>query len=252
MKQSSSFSYWGKSESEIPQYLLLTEIPGVWYHLLHILSGTGILTNNRGNQKVGAGHLLILQASDKFILESTGSPIKYTYFLVEGECTSLPHSVILEKPPQNLNETLTLLEKHTPSTAPGSGSDLLNEFFARLSESVSPQHPVCASYWNGINKLKGILDTRYMETLHLDDFAQELYINKFKLVKEFKKQYGIPPIEYLLNRRINEACRLLRDTGMKVVDIGCRVGIRNPTYLSRVFKSQVGCTPLAYRHRFIG
>ncbi|WP_410901698.1 helix-turn-helix transcriptional regulator [Ruthenibacterium lactatiformans] len=45
-------------------------------------------------------------------------------------------------------------------------------------------------------------------------------------------------IEYLVNRRINKAMELLRQTDMSVIDIGQAVGFRDSTHFSRTCRGR--------------
>jgi AraC-like DNA-binding protein len=48
--------------------------------------------------------------------------------------------------------------------------------------------------------------------------------------------------------RLEEAARLLRQTGLPVQDVADQVGYRSPTAFIRAFGRQYGCPPLRYRH----
>jgi AraC-like DNA-binding protein len=49
--------------------------------------------------------------------------------------------------------------------------------------------------------------------------------------------------------RMEQACRLLRDTALSVQEIGERVGYQEPLNFSRSFKRSVGLSPTEYRKR---
>ncbi len=95
--------------------------------------------------------------------------------------------------------------------------------------------------------MKQILDTRYYELLTLDILASELHMNKFKLAKEFKSYYGIAPIEYLIDKRIDVAKVLLVSSQKTVTQVGMDVSMENTPYFISLFKKRVGQTPLLYR-----
>ena len=49
--------------------------------------------------------------------------------------------------------------------------------------------------------------------------------------------------------RMQEACRLLAQSGLSVEEIGRRVGIFDPSYFWRSFRRETGYSPSAYRRR---
>ena len=65
----------------------------------------------------------------------------------------------------------------------------------------------------------------------------------------FKKQMGITCIEYLTQKRIERARKLLERTEMKHQAIAQAVGYASVYYFSLQFKKQTGETPGQYRKR---
>jgi AraC family L-rhamnose operon regulatory protein RhaS len=64
----------------------------------------------------------------------------------------------------------------------------------------------------------------------------------------FKEVTGATPGDYLLRRRLDEACRLLKGgEGLSVEAIGQRVGFSHGNYFARVFRRAFGATPGAWR-----
>ena len=95
-----------------------------------------------------------------------------------------------------------------------------------------------------------ILDTRFAEPLAIAEIAKELSINVDYLRQLFVEWVGEPPIRYLIRKRLEAACDLLRLNQEKTAAIAARVGIPNPYYFSRLFRQRLGCTPSQYRNRF--
>ncbi|RRJ64549.1 AraC family transcriptional regulator [Paenibacillus oralis] len=91
------------------------------------------------------------------------------------------------------------------------------------------------------------VDGHYSQPVKLDDIAEALHLSKFHLSRLFQRETGSSLLQYLTARRIKTACRLLQTTSLSVEQIGERVGIPNPSYFIRLFKKEVGTTPLKYR-----
>lgn len=64
--------------------------------------------------------------------------------------------------------------------------------------------------------------------------------------RTFKKVMGQTIFRYLTHIRIDHAKMLIRNTSMKMGEVGRRVGFPDEYYFSRVFKKTVGVSPGAY------
>ncbi|WP_052714204.1 AraC family transcriptional regulator [Paenibacillus dauci] len=95
--------------------------------------------------------------------------------------------------------------------------------------------------------LQQFLENHYTDPITLDDLAQKYNTNKFQLSRDFKQYIGLPPIEYLINIRINAAKNMLRYSNKSIQQIASAVGIYNVSHFINLFKARVDCTPLAYR-----
>ena len=58
---------------------------------------------------------------------------------------------------------------------------------------------------------------------------------------------GIPPLKYLIKKRISLAKKLLAETDEPIGDVAKACGYVDVAYFCRVFKNVEGVTPLAYR-----
>lgn len=96
-------------------------------------------------------------------------------------------------------------------------------------------------------KIKNYIDSHYSQNITLDYLSDLSYMNKFHLVHTFTKQIGISPINYVINKRIQEAKNLLATTNYSIRDISSIVGFSNSSYFSQMFKRISGITPKNYR-----
>ncbi|MBX7298985.1 AraC family transcriptional regulator [Clostridium chauvoei] len=96
-------------------------------------------------------------------------------------------------------------------------------------------------------KIKNYIDSHYSENITLDILSDMSYMNKFHLVHTFTKQIGISPINYVINKRIEESKNLLTTTSYSIRDIASIVGFSNSSYFSQAFKKVTGTSPKGYR-----
>jgi AraC-like DNA-binding protein len=67
---------------------------------------------------------------------------------------------------------------------------------------------------------------------------------------EFRKSFGVSPIEYVLRFRMQQALYFLRDLNLPISEVAHRVGLCDPFYFSKQFKKRCGVSPLTYRKKF--
>ncbi|WP_234940049.1 helix-turn-helix transcriptional regulator [Mycolicibacterium nivoides] len=63
----------------------------------------------------------------------------------------------------------------------------------------------------------------------------------------FTATFGTTPYQFVLDRRIHRAKKLLATTAMSITDIGMNVGFSTPSHFATTFKNRVGMSPSAYR-----
>lgn len=84
------------------------------------------------------------------------------------------------------------------------------------------------------------------EKISLEELADHSGLSPYHFLREFRKQYGMPPHTYQLQQRINEAKRLLAN-GTPIADAALQVGFADQNHFTRKFKTLVGTTPRQYQ-----
>ncbi len=100
-----------------------------------------------------------------------------------------------------------------------------------------------------IGEICEYIKNNYHEDITLSYFAKKFYLNSSYLGSIFKKKMSVSFSEYLRNRRIEEAKKLLRNTDLKVFEIAMKVGFNDAGYFSKRFEDTVGMTPNEYRRK---
>ena len=93
--------------------------------------------------------------------------------------------------------------------------------------------------------------TQKYKSVTLNEAAEFLSVSKNHFCKIFKREFGIPFLEYLNNLRIQNACHLLSHTNKSVESICFEVGFSQAKYFYKVFKDKLGMTPLNYRKKIL-
>ncbi len=93
---------------------------------------------------------------------------------------------------------------------------------------------------------------RYMykhinENLCLEDLSRELGLSKSYINAVFKKYSDRSPIDFFINLKMQEACKLLKSTDLYICEISAMLGYEDQYYFSRIFKKVVGVSPREYK-----
>jgi AraC family transcriptional activator of pobA len=81
--------------------------------------------------------------------------------------------------------------------------------------------------------------------------AEQLNISPRYLSDLLKQETGKAALDHIHLFLINEAKNILMSTDHTVAQTAYRLGFENPPYFSRLFKKEVGLTPVQYRDRFL-
>ena len=129
--------------------------------------------------------------------------------------------------------------------------DLLEIFLTRLMRNVEFSFTPSSSHRSSKEcaNVKRYIDAHFKENLSLDALATLVHVNKYYLVHSFSKEYGISPINYLIERRIQESCFLLEGTNHSLSQISQMLGFSSPSYFSQSFRRMQGMNPMEYRKR---
>lgn len=98
---------------------------------------------------------------------------------------------------------------------------------------------------SNLAEIRAFLDKNYMKPITIDALAKQFSYNRTYLSQLFKKQYGYSLKEYLTNKRLTEALKLILD-GKNISDVSYLVGYNNPYNFSNSFKAKYGVSPNKY------
>jgi AraC-like DNA-binding protein len=100
--------------------------------------------------------------------------------------------------------------------------------------------------------LKAYLREHLAEPIRIKHLASLVALSPFYFVRMFKAHVGVPPHQYLLRVRIEEASDLLGRSTLSVTQICHRVGFGSLSHFSNTFRRHTGMSPIAYRQSVRG
>lgn len=95
------------------------------------------------------------------------------------------------------------------------------------------------------------IEQHYAEAITLDTLAKIGHMSVSTFTRHFRKEFGISPIEYLIDVRLKTAKLLLKRRDISVTEAALRSGFGSASHFSTCFAERVGTTPQEYRRRFI-
>ena len=123
-------------------------------------------------------------------------------------------------------------------------SILLSEFTEQSKTALIQAEGHTKNY---IKKAVQFIATNYSRDITIESLAAYIGLNKNYFSTLFKKEFGVPPQEYLIKYRISKACQLLHNRDLTVSEVSRSVGYEDPLGFSKIFKQIQGLSPKAYR-----
>lgn len=122
----------------------------------------------------------------------------------------------------------------------------LSDCCLKLRETLGRQRTDSA--WKTVEKAKDFISEHYRDhALSVESLCSHLHLSPTYFSTLFKRETGMSFTAYVTEVRMEQAARLLRDTGEKTYLIAEQTGYTDPNYFSYVFKRHFGMTPSKFR-----
>jgi len=103
-----------------------------------------------------------------------------------------------------------------------------------------------------LQRAKSYVETHYDRQIGLDDMASQAFMSSAHFLRQFKREFGSTPYQYLTQCRLHAAKKMLRNTDIAITEIVFASGFGNRRAFSRLFKERCGVSPLEYRRLNVG
>lgn len=91
------------------------------------------------------------------------------------------------------------------------------------------------------------IDDNLEHDVTLAQIAASVEMSPYRFARAFKQSTGLPPHQYMLERRIDRAKMLLSETQLPIAEISYRLGFSSQSHFTATFRRLVAMTPKAYR-----
>lgn len=110
---------------------------------------------------------------------------------------------------------------------------------------VPRRHPALTG--PGLRQVVDYIDEYLSENIRLKRLADLAGMDVYQFARAFREATGTPPYQYVIERRVDRAVRLLLHTNLSIADIAHEVGLSSQSHLTTTFRKIMGTTPHAYR-----
>lgn len=170
----------------------------------------------------------------------------YDYFAEHG--TWHMHPARLGELISGIDSILALNEARTENTELLTSQQIVNVLTILSTEP--DQAPADSQLKEKLKNIVSYLDEHYAEDISLDQLSQMFFISKYYLSREFKKEFGVTIIQYILAKKITHAKELLRYSNSSIEEIAMLSGIGDASYFNKVFRKLEGTTASEYRKKW--
>lgn len=128
------------------------------------------------------------------------------------------------------------------------GSEWLYRFLISLLRNVEfpPSGNVSPHVTSAVNWMKN----NYTRQVNLEEMSQKIGVSYPHLTRQFCKEQGITPVQYLTHLRLELAMNLLLNTDFSIERIAGECGFSCPNYFTKVYKKNLHITPGEYRKQY--
>ncbi len=98
-----------------------------------------------------------------------------------------------------------------------------------------------------IEKIASYFQLHFADNLSMTQIAAEHGFSRSTFFRHWNRRFDIGPGRYVMQLRLNEAKRLLRETGRSIEEIAYSLHFCDPAYFCSAFKREFKLTPARYR-----
>lgn len=220
---------------------------------LYVWSGEATFYLGKGSTvTVTDGQLLYLPKGLKYKMQYTGESttfvvVNFELFREDAQPFWLFEDITLVAKEDTAHTFAGIMAKLEACSAAQNmaGQFRRNELVYRLLATIYSDHRLFETekQYTQISKGVLLLKQTYLENLPIEMFAKACSISESSFRQLFHKQYGMSPLQYRNNLRINRARELLEYDNCTVAEAAYASGFENLGYFCRYYKKLTGQTP---------
>jgi AraC-like DNA-binding protein len=226
--------------------------------LQHTTAGAGNLRYENRSYRLGPGDTMILTVphNHRYWLEPGGRWQFFWLSMSGAEALGLHRDIIAAAGPvlrlgADTIETLAracaqLLDGE--GTTPGRASSIAYEAAMALHDDVFGNAASPGELHGALKRVDDHVRARLDRPLPVSELAAVAGMSRAHFTRLFTQATGLPPAEYVLGRRLDNAARLLVEGArLPVKEIATLTGFTDPNYFAKAFRRRYGLSPTEFR-----
>ena len=241
----------------------------VYYELLYVLAGEVGMTIRGREHRVEAGSLVFLNPFDDHATRMLSPVYRRYYLLIPPDQLRAFHNDV------GLLSVFRFHGEHFSCVLPtGEAKPRFDAYFALLldaagrggadletrvealmtlilvdARAIRPELflPPEALSFLPVQEMLDTLERRNGRDFSLTAMAAAYHVSPGCLSAHFRRLVGLSPMQYVMQLRLAQAKRLLRDTDLPIPQVARQCGWEDAGNFTRRFRQQFRCTPLKYR-----
>jgi AraC-like DNA-binding protein len=113
------------------------------------------------------------------------------------------------------------------------------------SDSSIVRRRLPARHWGAVARARECLDANVRKGVGSSELEMLTGLSRYDLARQFRACLGTSPYRYLVMRRLDRACALIRE-GKPLADVALASGFSDQSHLTRHFKKAYGVSPGAW------
>ncbi len=146
---------------------------------------------------------------------------------------------------------LLSVNKESNLSAEITSSRLIVDILSILMHEITSPKETASPHKINLENVRSYLDEHYTDKFSLDEIAEEFFISKYYLCREFKTLYGITLNQYVIAKRITLAKKLLRFSSYTLEEIATECGFYDASYFNKQFKKSEGISASDFRKKWV-
>ena len=219
------------------------------YLLHYVLEGEGTFSKDGKTYEVHRGDLFVILPGEVTVYEaSRENPWAYYWIGFQAEKTLdfLAEPVLRQPPVRQFFE-----QARDRNMRPGQ-DDWLFPLIFEVLWSLAKDAPAPKNRENRYAAYaRAHLENSFMRDIRIQEIADALHVDRRYLTGLFRQAYGMSPQQYLMQLRLNQARKLLRQ-GFGVMETAAMAGFSDLSNFSRQYKRHFGVSPSGERNLDIG
>lgn len=100
---------------------------------------------------------------------------------------------------------------------------------------------------NGLAAAIDYIHNNLTQSISIKKVADIAYMSKSSFYRYFKNEFGMTPVDYIHQKRVELACKLLLQKTNSVTDVSYELGYSSLSHFIKLFKNHRGITPKQYQ-----